>query len=73
MAISLMLVYIILIVRLGTILYLNLVHHIMYHTDLIITFIIYFTMRLVILITDNRIRHKEKDDILNRLFEDRDN
>ena len=72
MSLSLMLVYIILIIRLSTILYLNLVYHIMYHTDLIITFIIYFSMRLVILIIDNNIRRKEKEDILSRLFEDHD-
>lgn len=72
MSLSLMLVYIILIIRLSTVLYLNLVYHIMYHTDLIVTFIIYFSMRLVILIIDNNIRQKEKEDILSHLFEDRD-
>ena len=72
MSLSLMLVYIILLIRLSTILYLNLVYHIMYHTDLIVTFIIYFSMRLVILIIDNNIRQKEKNDILNHLFEDHD-
>lgn len=71
-SLSLMLVYIILIIRLSTVLYLNLVYHIMYHTDLIVTFIIYFSMRLVILIIDNNIRQKEKEDILSHLFEDRD-
>lgn len=72
MSLSLIFVYIILVIRLSTLLYLNHFHHMIYHTDLIVTFIIYFMMRLIILVADRLIKQKERKQVIDHLFEDID-
>ena len=72
MSLSLIFVYIILVIRLSTLLYLNHFHHMIYQTDLIVTFIIYFMMRLIILVADRLIKQKERKQVIDHLFEDID-